>query len=197
MKKTQKPEVKASTATKAEVLNPEVAQAINEENAAASVNELKAISKKEKKAAKKAKLQAKAAKAETAPTIEVISAETHDIQVTPTADGGAKVSIKEKKNKKAKKASKEEAATIKEVAKQQKASLIEKVVANREVKYIYPEDVKDTLSRKTWRQKTRNKLHQLELAVSRIKDQNSKEYKAALKEYNDFKKEVLKPEQVA
>lgn len=84
-----------------------------------------------------------------------------------------------------------------EVAKQQKAALVEKVIANREVKYIYPEDVTDTLSRKTWRQKTRNKLHQLELAVSRIKDQNSKEYKKALKEYNDFKKEVLKPEQVA
>ena len=109
---------------------------------------------------------------------------------------------KEKKSKKAKKAegkkaNKEKEATVKEVAKQQKAALVEKVIANREVKYIYPEDVVDTLSRKTWRQKTRNKLHQLELAVSRIKDQNSKEYKKALKEYNDFKKEVLKPEQVA
>lgn len=120
---------------------------------------------------------------------------------------------KEKKNKKAQKAEapqaietkaegkkdkkKKKEATVKEVAKQQKAALVEKVIANREVKYIYPEDVVDTLSRKTWRQKTRNKLHQLELAVSRIKDQNSKEYKKALKEYNDFKKEVLKPEQVA
>lgn len=119
---------------------------------------------------------------------------------------------KEKKSKKAKKAeapqetetkaegkkdNKEKEATVKEVAKQQKAALVEKVIANREVKYIYPEDVVDTLSRKTWRQKTRNKLHQLELAVSRIKDQNSKEYKKALKEYNDFRKEVLKPEQVA
>ena len=107
-----------------------------------------------------------------------------------------------KKDKKKKKANKEKEATVKEVtvkevAKQQKAALVEKVIANREVKYIYPEDVVDTLSRKTWRQKTRNKLHQLELAVSRIKDQNSKEYKKALKEYNDFKKEVLKPEQVA
>lgn len=101
-----------------------------------------------------------------------------------------------KKDKKKKKANKEKEATVKEVAKQQKAALVEKVIANREVKYIYPEDVVDTLSRKTWRQKTRNKLHQLELAVSRIKDQNSKEYKKALKEYNDFRKEVLKPEQV-
>lgn len=153
----------------AEVLNPEVAQAIATENAT-EVEPKATLTKKEKKAAKKAKLQATEAKAE----------------------GKDK-----KKSKKDKKASKEEAATIKEVAKQQKAALIEKVVANREVKYIYPEDVTDTLSRKTWRQKTRNKLHQLELAVSRIKDQNSKEYKKALKEYNDFKKEVLKPEQVA
>lgn len=153
----------------AEVLNPEVAQAIATENAT-EVEPKATLNKKEKKAAKKAKLQATEAKAE---------------------------GKDEKKSKKDKKASKEEAATIKEVAKQQKAALIEKVVANREVKYIYPEDVTDTLSRKTWRQKTRNKLHQLELAVSRIKDQNSKEYKKALKEYNDFKKEVLKPEQVA
>lgn len=157
----------------AEVLNPEVAQAIATENAT-EVEPKATLTKKEKKAAKKAKLQA-------TETTKEVKAEGKD----------------KKKSKKDKKASKEEAATIKEVAKQQKAALIEKVVANREVKYIYPEDVTDTLSRKTWRQKTRNKLHQLELAVSRIKDQNSKEYKKALKEYNDFKKEVLKPEQVA
>lgn len=115
----------------------------------------------------------------------------------PDAIKVAEVKAKGKKDKKKKKADKEAKATAKEVAKQQKAALVEKVIANREVKYIYPEDVVDTLSRKTWRQKTRNKLHQLELAVSRIKDQNSKEYKKALKEYNDFRKEVLKPEQVA
>lgn len=104
---------------------------------------------------------------------------------------------KDKKNKEALKETKAAKATAKEVAKQQKVALVEKVVANREVKYIYPEDVTDTLSRKTWRQKTRNTLHHLELAIGRIKDQNSKEYKKALKEYNDFKKQVLKPEQIA
>ena len=31
----------------------------------------------------------------------------------------------------------------------------------------------------------------------RIKDQNSKEFKDAAKKYEDFKKKVLKPEQVA
>lgn len=173
MKKNKNIEAQASkaietTTANAEVLNQEVAQELTKENA---TEEPKAEAPKKDKKSKKSK------KAE-AP------------QETETKAEG-------KKDKKKKKANKEKEATVKEVAKQQKAALVEKVIANREVKYIYPEDVVDTLSRKTWRQKTRNKLHQLELAVSRIKDQNSKEYKKALKEYNDFKKEVLKPEQVA
>lgn len=173
MKKNKNIEAQASkaietTTANAEVINQEVAQELTKENA---TEEPKAEAPKKEKKSKKSK------KAE-AP------------QETETKAEG-------KKDKKKKKANKEKEATVKEVAKQQKAALVEKVIANREVKYIYPENVVDTLSRKTWRQKTRNKLHQLELAVSRIKDQNSKEYKKALKEYNDFKKEVLKPEQVA
>ena len=173
MKKNKNIEAQASkaietTTANAEVINQEVAQELTKENA---TEEPKAEAPKKEKKSKKSK------KAEAPQAIET------------KAEG--------KKDKKKKKANKEKEATVKEVAKQQKAALVEKVIANREVKYIYPEDVVDTLSRKTWRQKTRNKLHQLELAVSRIKDQNSKEYKKALKEYNDFKKEVLKPEQVA
>lgn len=86
---------------------------------------------------------------------------------------------------------------VKEVKEQQKPSIIEQVISNREVKYVYPEDVVDTLARKKWRQQTRNELHRLELAMARIKDTNSKEFKAAAKVYEDFKKKVLKPEQVA
>ena len=173
MKKNKNIEAQASkaietTTANAEVLNQEVAKELTKENA---TEEPKAEApKKEKKSNKSKKAEAP--------------------QETKTKAEG-------KKDKKKKKANKEKEATVKEVAKQQKAALVEKVIANREVKYIYPEDVVDTLSRKTWRQKTRNKLHQLELAVSRIKDQNSKEYKKALKEYNDFRKEVLKPEQIA
>lgn len=173
MKKNKNIEAKASqaieTANNAEVINQEVAQAIANENA----TESEATAPKKEKKSKKAK-----------------KAATKESEVK---DEGKK----DKKKKKASKKAKAAEATAKEVAKQQKVALVEKVVANREVKYIYPEDVNDTLSRKTWRQKTRNKLHQLELAVGRIKDQNSKEYKKALKEYNDFKKQVLKPEQVA
>lgn len=86
---------------------------------------------------------------------------------------------------------------VKEVKEQQKPSIIEQVISNREVKYVYPADVVDTLARKKWRQQTRNELHRLELAMARIKDQNSKEFKAAAKAYEDFRKKVLKPEQVA
>lgn len=96
---------------------------------------------------------------------------------------------------KAKKTKKEQ--VVKEVKEQQKPSIIEQVISNREVKYVYPADVVDTLARKKWRQQTRNELHRLELAMARIKDQNSKEFKAAAKAYEDFRNKVLKPEQVA
>lgn len=89
------------------------------------------------------------------------------------------------------------AQVVKEVKEQQKPSIVEQVISNREVKYVYPADVVDTLARKKWRQQTRNELHRLELAMARIKDTNSKEFKAAAKAYEDFKKRVLKPEQVA
>ena len=97
--------------------------------------------------------------------------------------------------KKVTKSKKEE--VTKEVTKQQNAAIVEKVVSNREVKYIYPEDVTDTLSRKRWRQQTRNELHRLEREMYRIKDSNSKEYKAAKAEYEAFVAKVLKPEQIA
>lgn len=86
---------------------------------------------------------------------------------------------------------------IKEVEKQQKPSIIEKVISNREVKYVYPKDVTDTLARKKWRQQTRNELHRLEREMFRIKDQNSQEFKKAAKAYENFRNKVLKPEQVA
>ena len=110
---------------------------------------------------------------------------------------GAKlVQVTPKEPKPTKKTSKK-AEVVKDVEKQQKPSIIEKVISNREVKYVYPEDVTDTLARKKWRQQTRNELHRLEREMFRIKDQNSKEYKKAAKAYEDFRNKVLKPEQVA
>lgn len=83
---------------------------------------------------------------------------------------------------------------IKEVADKQKASIQEEVIAHRDVKYIYPEDVTDTLARKKWRQEVRNKYRSLEREMNRfIQDQSSKEYKAAKKAFDAYAKEVLKP----
>lgn len=100
-----------------------------------------------------------------------------DAQATVTA-------AKDKKNKKEK--------AIKDTAKAQTVDLIEKVVSNREVKWLYPAEVNDPLSRKSWRQKQRNKIHKLERELTRIGDQNSKEYKAKMKELKEFQKKVLK-----
>lgn len=91
-----------------------------------------------------------------------------------------------------KKASTKKAEVVKEVAKQQKPHIIEQVISNREVKYIYPDDVTDTLSRKKWRQQTRNELRKLEREMLRIQDHNSKEYKSAQNRYITFQKKVLK-----
>lgn len=90
-----------------------------------------------------------------------------------------------------KKVSKKE-EVVKEVAKQQKPNIIEQVISNREVKYIYPDDVTDTLSRKKWRQQTRNELRKLEREMLRIQDHNSKEYKSAQNKYITLQKKVLK-----
>lgn len=93
----------------------------------------------------------------------------------------------EKKKKKSKK--------DKIVAKAQKkveANLVEEVVTKREVKYIYPADCEDTISRKKFRQQVRNKIHQLELAMLRIENQDSKEFKKAKKEYLEYKNQFVK-----
>lgn len=91
-----------------------------------------------------------------------------------------------------KKASTKKEGVVKEVAKQQKLNIIEQVISNREVKYIYPDDITDTLSRKKWRQQTRNELRKLEREMLRIQDHNSKEYKSAQNKYITFQKKVLK-----
>ena len=91
-----------------------------------------------------------------------------------------------------KKASTKKEEVVKEVAKQQKPNIIEQVISNREVKYIYPDDITDTLSRKKLRQQTRNELRKLEREMLRIQDHNSKEYKSAQNKYITFQKKVLK-----
>lgn len=99
----------------------------------------------------------------------------------------AKDGASEKKVKKTKKEK-----LVDKTKKKVEANLVEEVVTKREVKYIYPEDCEDTLSRKKFRQQVRNKIHQLELAMLRIEDQNSKEFKKAKKEYLEYKSQFVK-----
>lgn len=97
----------------------------------------------------------------------------------------------EKKKKKKKKKSKKD-KLISKTQEKVEANLVEEVVTKREVKYIYPADCEDTLSRKKFRQQVRNKIHQLELAMLRIENQDSKEYKKAKKEYLEYKNQFVK-----
>lgn len=94
------------------------------------------------------------------------------------------------KEKKVKKTQKEK--LVNKAKKKAEANLVEEVVTKREVKYIYPADCEDTLSRKKFRQTVRNKIHQLELAMLRIEDQDSKEFKKAKKEYLEYKNQFVK-----
>lgn len=136
---------------------------------------------------KKAKKN-KAAKAnETEPTTGKVK------KVKKTKKEVALAAPEVKADKKKKKTAKDKA--VEDTANQQKPSIIEEVISHRDVKYIYPEDVTDTLTRKSWRQKVRAKLRQLERDMFRITDQNSKEYKKAKKAYEEYRAEVLKPAQ--
>lgn len=106
-----------------------------------------------------------------------------------------KEEAKETKTIKVKKVKKPETAkekVVKKVKKQAEVNLVEEVITKREVKYIYPADCIDTLSRKKHRQQVRNQLNRLELEMLRIEDKQSKEFKAKEKEYLKFKKANVK-----
>lgn len=86
---------------------------------------------------------------------------------------------------------------VKKIKKQAEVNLVEEVISRKEVKYIYPEDCKDVLSRKKFRQQVRNKLHQLELQMYRIQDKQSTEFKKKEKEYLSFRKKNVKEGAIA
>ena len=132
---------------------------------------------------------------------EVISANVTE-QIKGIANAKSTTSSKKEDKTPKKKTSKavklpaaKKEATIQEVTKQQEASIAEKVVSTRDVKYLYAADIQDQLARKKWRQAVRNKYHALERECYKFQDQNSKEYKEALKVFEIFKAEVLKPGQ--
>lgn len=104
--------------------------------------------------------------------------------------GKEKEATEKASEKKVKKTKKEK--LVNKTKKKVEANLVEEVVTKREVKYIYPVDCEDTLSRKKFRQQVRNKIHQLELAMLRIENQDSKEFKKAKKEYLEYKNQFVK-----
>lgn len=180
MNQNQKPEVTTSTeATKvAATQELPIKELVPTTTAQAEPKSKKANKNKAAKAKAAAKAQ------ETEPTTgKVKKAKNEAAPAAPEA----------KADKKKKKTAKDKA--VEDTANQQKPSIIEEVISHRDVKYIYPEDVTDTLSRKSWRQKARAKLRQLERDMFRITDQNSKEYKKAKKAYEEYRAEVLKPAQ--
>lgn len=122
--------------------------------------------------------------------------ETVKESVKPTAAPVKKIKAAKPDATEEKVTKKTKAAAVKSAKQQQEAALLEAVVSKREVKYIYPDEVKDTLARKKWRAQTRNELHRLEREMHRITDQNSKEFKAAKKAFEEFSSRVLKPNQV-
>ncbi len=81
--------------------------------------------------------------------------------------------------------------------KQVKANLVEEVISNRTVKYKYPKDCLDPISRKTYRQTVRGHIKKFTKELFERADQNSKEYTAKLKEFEAYKAQHLKPNAAA
>lgn len=74
---------------------------------------------------------------------------------------------------------------------EKKAKEPKKVKAEREVKYLYPADCKDSLSRKKFRAKIRAEVHQFETKLEKA-GEGTKEYKATLKAFKEYKAQYLR-----
>ena len=81
---------------------------------------------------------------------------------------------------------KKKSKVAKEVTPVTNTALMEQVVSKREIKYIYPEDCIDTLARKQFRQKVRNKIHKMENQLFKMEDKTSKEYLKISKELKAY-----------
>lgn len=90
------------------------------------------------------------------------------------------------KKKSVKPASSKKASVDKKNVKTTKKQIVE---SEREVKYNYPDDVKGPIDRKSWRQKVRSKLRNLEAALGKAK--SNKDKGLASKELKAYQEEVL------
>lgn len=71
----------------------------------------------------------------------------------------------------------------KEVEKVNKDVHLQKVIINRDLKYIYPKGCTDTLERKKYRAKIRNKIEKLTAKVALLKGKERVEAKTVLDAY--------------
>lgn len=69
-----------------------------------------------------------------------------------------------------------------------KDTVTKTVETKRELKYNYPDGMKDTLERKRFRQKVRNKLYQYKRNLSDLKGKAKTKME---REYNGYRQEVL------
>lgn len=63
------------------------------------------------------------------------------------------------------------------------AKAAQEIIIHRDLKYIYPKDCKDTLSRKAYRQKIRNTLRRMELEFHSLKGEDKRNMRAKIEEY--------------
>ena len=108
------------------------------------------------------------------------------ISEAPAATPSKKETKKTPKSAPAKEAKKETPKKEAKAPKEKKSSTV-----TREVKYIYPENCTDSLSRKKFRQQARASLKQFNTKLEKL-DPKSKEYKQVAQELKDFQSQFLR-----
>lgn len=108
------------------------------------------------------------------------------ISEAPAATPSKKEAKKTPKVAPAKEAKKETPKKEAKAPKEKKASTV-----TREVKYVYPANCTDSLSRKKFRQQARASLKQFNTKLEKL-DPKSKEYKQVAQELKDFQSQFLR-----
>jgi len=80
----------------------------------------------------------------------------------------------------------------KKVQNAQESKVIQQTIVNRELKYLYPEGCTDTLARKAFRQKVRNKIRGMERDLQKL-NQKGKDNKVQVlvKKLQRYRENVL------
>lgn len=90
--------------------------------------------------------------------------------------------------KKAKTLKKSDKPAVKTAEETSKKAITQKVIVNKELKYIYPKGCIATLDRKAFRQKVRNTLRKMERDLKKLE---GKELKALEAKFATYQHEVL------